>query len=99
MALYGLSVFLETPVYLRKGRKRYIAGSFLITALSALTASLDMAKYFSVLFKTTSPEHWKELIEATYQGWQNIVGLASLGCVMIIGDVLLVGAVSHIRLT
>ena len=45
MALYGLSVFLETPAPQRKGRKRYIAASFAITAFSAVSASLDMAVY------------------------------------------------------
>ena len=90
MALYGLSVFMETPESLRKGRKRYIITSFVITALSALTASLDMAQYFHLLFKSTSPNHWKTLWDAAIQSWDHWTSSTALGCVMMIGDVLLV---------
>jgi hypothetical protein len=33
MSLYSLTVFLETPEPQRKGRKRYIVASFMITVL------------------------------------------------------------------
>lgn len=41
MSSYGLCVFLETPEHLQKGRKRYIVISGFLTALRALSASLD----------------------------------------------------------
>ncbi|RXW16538.1 hypothetical protein EST38_g9311 [Candolleomyces aberdarensis] len=90
MALYGLSVFLETPEPLRKGRKRYVAVSFVLTTLSALTASLDMARYLQTLFKSTSPGHWRELFAGSYQEWGYLASSAGLGLIIMIGDVLLV---------
>ncbi|KAJ2924615.1 hypothetical protein H1R20_g12486, partial [Candolleomyces eurysporus] len=90
MALYGLSVFLETPEPLRKGRKRYIAVSFVLTTLKALTASLDMAHYFQTLFKSTSTDHWHELFHGSYRDWKYLTSTASLGLVIIIGNALLV---------
>ena len=91
MFLYGLSVFLETPRYRRKGRKRYIAASFIITALSALSASLDMADFFQVLFKSTSAQHFAELTSTTsLDDWQRLLSGTSFGVVILIGDALLV---------
>ena len=94
MALYGLSVFLETPEPLRKGRKRYIAVSFVITTLSILTASLDMANYFQVLFESTSPLHWRELMQAFGENWKYLVSDTVIGLVIMIGDALLVRVVA-----
>ena len=94
MALYGLSVFLETPESQRKGRKRYIAVSFLITVLSALTASLDMANYFQALFKSTSPGHWLELMVVKFaEDWKYYLSNTGVGLVIMIGDALLVRVV------
>jgi hypothetical protein len=91
MALYGLSVFLETSEPQRKGRKRYIAASLIITVLRALGASLDMAHYFQILFKSTSPDSWAELVQLTlYQDWKYLLSTASFGVVILIGDALLV---------
>ena len=94
MALYGLLVFLETPEPLRKGRKRYIAVSFGITTISAFTASLDMADYFQTLFKSTSPGHWRELYNGYHEEWGYLVSGAGLGLIIMIGDALLVSAVT-----
>jgi MFS family permease len=91
MALYGLSVFLETPKPQRKGRKRYIAASFIITVLSSLAGSLDMANFFQSLFRATSPSHWRELVEAEfYSSWKYLLGYTSAGLYVAIGDALLV---------
>jgi hypothetical protein len=93
MALYGLSVFLETPGPQRKGRKRYIAASFVITVLSALSASLDMANYFQVLFGSTSPSNWRKLMVISFmEGWKRLLGNTAFGLVIMIGDTLLVRA-------
>jgi hypothetical protein len=96
MALYGLSVFLETPKPLRKGRTRYITVSFMITVLSALTASLDMAQSFQMLFNSTSATHWQELMRANLENWKNLTGYAALGLVTFIGNTLLVSAVEYL---
>jgi hypothetical protein len=98
MSLYGLSVFLETPEHQRKGRKRYIAASFLITVLFSF-ASLDMANYFQTLFKSTSPSHWYELLVLNTQNWKYRVGHTAAGLFIAVGDALLVGAVPDLRLS
>jgi hypothetical protein len=91
MALYGLSVFLETSIVQRKGRKRYIVASFVITALSALTASLDMAHYFQIIFKSTSPGHWIELMAENFnEDLKRLLSDAGIGLAIMIGDALLV---------
>ena len=90
MALYGLSVFLETPEQLRKGRKRYIATSFAITCLSALISSIDIADYFQPLFQSTSPSHWRELRIASSGNWKRLLSDTLLGILVWIGDALLV---------
>jgi hypothetical protein len=93
MALYGLSVFLETPKPLRKGRKRYIAASFILTALSAMTASVNMAEYFQILFKATSPSHWSRLLLAQSESPISFVSDTGMGLVIMTGDALLVRAI------
>ena len=94
MALYGLSVFLETPKSQRKGQKRYIAASFVMTVLTVLTASLDMANYFQILFKSTSPGHWGELMNTKFvEDWKAFLSSTGLGLVIMIGDALLVRVV------
>jgi hypothetical protein len=93
MALYGLSVFLETPEHLRKGRKRYIVTSFLITVLSAFTASLDMAALFKLLFDATSPLDHMKLLSIYSSSWSAYVSNAGLGILVWIGDALLVSSI------
>ena len=94
MALYGLSVFWETPESQRKGRKRYIATSFVITVLSALTGSLDMANYFHILSESTSPRHWQELMMPNFiEDWKYYLSSTGVGLVIMIGDALLVRVV------
>lgn len=91
MALYGLTVFLETPDAQKKGRKRYIAASFIITVLRALSASLDMANFFQTLFKSTSPSQWATLMSTEYYpNWKCYLGNTALGLVPMVGDTLLV---------
>jgi hypothetical protein len=91
MSLYGLTVFLETPEPQRKGRKRYIVASFVITVLSSLMASLDMANDFQSLFKSTSPNHWRELLLLNLRDWKYILGYIAGGLGIAVGDALLVG--------
>jgi hypothetical protein len=78
MSLYGLTVFLETPEPQRKGRKRYIVASFMITVLFSLGASLDMADYLQSLFKSTSTPDWKYFVSYTAAGLFIAVGDALL---------------------
>ena len=95
MAFYGLSVFLEASERLRKGRRRYIATSFVITGLTTFIASLDMAGYFQVLFKSTSPSHWRELMAIHSSDWKSLLSRIGLGILVWIGDALLVSAHHH----
>jgi hypothetical protein len=99
MSLYGLTVFLETPEPQRKGRKRYIVTSFVITVLFSFGASLDMANYFQTLFKSTSPSHWLELVLLGSQDWKFLVGYIVAGLFIAVGDALLVGAVPYLHLS
>jgi hypothetical protein len=94
MALYGLFVFLETPEPRRRGRKRYIAVSFALTVLRALSGSLDMANLFHTLFKSTSPAHWLVLDLKANHEWKYLSSLTVLGLAIAIGDALLVRAVA-----
>lgn len=96
MALYGLSVFLETPEHLRRGRRRYILASFAITTLSALTASLDVATYFRVLLEATSMPHWRKLYADSETGWERELNVAGMACLFIITDALLVSLMSRV---
>ena len=94
MALYGLSVFLETPESQRKGRKRYIAASLVMTVLRALSGSLDMANYFQPLLKSTSPGHLAEIMNINfYEDWKYFLSITGTGLVIMIGDALLVRVV------
>ena len=87
-------MFLDTPEPQRKGRKRYIAASFVITVLFALSGSLDMANDFHVLFKSTSPGHWEELVNTNlYEDWKHSLSSTGFGLVIMIGDALLVRVV------
>jgi hypothetical protein len=98
MSFYGLTVFLETSEPQRKGRKRYIVASFVMTVLFSLCASLDMADYFQSLFKSTSVSHWDELMQLSYLGWKYPVSSTAAGLVIAVGDALLVGAVPDLCL-
>jgi hypothetical protein len=99
MSLYGLTVFLETPEPQRKGRKRYIAASFMITVLFSFGASLEMANYFQTLFKSTSPSHWRNILVLNRHDWKFIVGYTALGLFIAVGDALLVGALPNLCLS
>ena len=99
MSLYGLTVFLETPESQRKGRKRYVVASFMITVLFFFGASFDMAYYFQALFKSTSPSHWYELFQLGGESWNYIVGYTVSRLYITIGDALLVGAMPDLRLS
>jgi hypothetical protein len=99
MSLYGLTVFLETPEPQRKGRRRYIVVSFMITVLFSFGASFDIANYFQALFKSTSPSHWYELRRLTVESWNYLLGFTVSGLFITVGDALLVGAMPDLRLS
>ena len=91
MALYGLSVFLETPAPQRKGRKRYIAASLLITTFSALSGCIDIADYFNPLFSSTSAVELREMMSSrSPQASMYLLNITGVGLFMTIGDALLV---------
>ena len=90
MAIYGLSVFLETPKASRKGRTRYIVVSVIITLLAAFSASLDMAVYFQVLFQATSPTDWQMRLQGIALQWRTLLSGVCVAVLVWIGDALLV---------
>jgi ABC-type sugar transport system permease subunit len=90
MALYGLSVFLETPKELRKGRRSYIVLSFTLTILSALASSLDIAWFFNQVFGASSAIGFFE--NMGIMSWDRIASTEAWGAVIFLGDFLLVSA-------
>jgi hypothetical protein len=93
MAVYGLCVFLETPEHLRKGRRRYILISFIITSLWATGAALDIAHYFQLLFESTSGYHLLVLTAETQGTWAPMLSVVGLGGLLLVADGLLVSVV------
>jgi hypothetical protein len=90
MVLYGLSVFLETPRPLRKGRTPYIVVSFVIFSLAAITAAIDCYVAFERIFASTSGEHYIELWREDLRGWRKILSNSLASVYVVIGDGLLV---------
>ncbi|EAU87221.2 hypothetical protein CC1G_10500 [Coprinopsis cinerea okayama7 len=89
MVLYGLSVFLETPRPLRKGRTPYIVVSFVIFSLAAITAAIDCYVAFERIFASTSGEHYIELWREDLRGWRKILSNSLASVYVVIGDGLL----------
>lgn len=90
MVLYGLSVFLETPTQSRKGRVPYIVISFIIFALSAITAGIDCSVLFNRIFAATSGEHYIALWRGDARLQVKIVSNTLASVYVVIGDALLV---------
>ena len=91
MAIYGLSVFLETPKSLRKGRTRYIILSFVITGLKVLSTSLDGMLLYIALSEATPGYNWFTTIVKYLRTWYRFLAVSAFYAVIIIGDALLVG--------
>ncbi|KAJ2913705.1 hypothetical protein MD484_g6709, partial [Candolleomyces efflorescens] len=90
MAVYGLWIFLETPEHLRKGRKRYIIASLIITSLWVTGAALDISHYFQLLLRSTSSYELLVLMSRTQNTWSPMLSLVCLGGVLLVADGLLV---------
>ena len=99
MALYSLSVFLETPKQLRKNRGTYIAVSFALTGMFALTASIDAAWIFELLFQSTSGENFNVNLGSNLRIWKRFLSVAALNAVIFIGDGVLVRSYSFLTNT
>jgi hypothetical protein len=56
-----------------------------------------MAECFQLLFKSTSPSHWRELLRV--QDWKYFAGYTAAGLSVAIGDALLVGALPDLLLS
>lgn len=98
MALYGLSVFLETRPDLRKGRRRYIAVSFAITILVAFSSALDAFFAFRLLFESTSAEGYWDVMYKYRLKWDRVASPLSGAAMVFAGDFLLVGVlVNHLK--
>jgi hypothetical protein len=90
MALYGLSVFLETPKELREGRRRYIALSFVFTLLASISASSDMASAFQILFRANSAVDFYKLVAEMNSFWLRYFTSVTIHVAIFVGDALLV---------
>ncbi|TFK20567.1 hypothetical protein FA15DRAFT_646865 [Coprinopsis marcescibilis] len=75
MCIYGLSVFLEAPKDVRRGRTFYIIISFTIFLLTAVATGADLYNVFMRLFKATSGADYRRLtIEESGSVPNSIVG-------------------------
>ncbi|KAJ2915207.1 hypothetical protein MD484_g5193, partial [Candolleomyces efflorescens] len=90
MALYGLSVFLETPKEQRRSRTRYIVLSFVITALKIFQISLDKSWGFRILFEAGSPDGWIKMHAKYRMWWVRFASMGASTAIIVIGDGLLV---------
>ena len=90
MAIYGLSVFLETPKDLRKGRTRYIVISFLLAGIDTFGASLNSYEIFKCLFEATSAVGYLDMVDQNIRTWPRYVSLVTIILTILIGDLLLV---------
>lgn len=90
MAVYGLSVFMETPKPLRKGRTRYIVISFTLLGLVALSTILDAFEIFEWTFEATSPIGYLRIVQTNMRSWQRYLSLVCIIIQVTIGDLLLV---------
>ena len=96
MVVYGLSIFLETPKDLRKGRGRFILFSFAILITSALSNAFDGWKVFRNLYNggPTGVEYlaaWQQ--DHTGENVApGIVGDIMLVTNVALGDIILVSA-------
>lgn len=90
MALYGFSVFCETPRNQRRGRRRYIVISFTIATLSSFSAALDNYWNFKCLLEASSPLEYPKMMAKYWRTWERLATLLSFAIVTFIGDALLV---------
>lgn len=92
MALYGFSVFCETPRNQRRGRRRYIVISFTIATLSSFSAALDNYWNFKCLLEASSPLEYPKMMAKYWRTWERLATLLSFAIVTFIGDALLVSS-------
>lgn len=90
MAVYGLSVFLETPKDLRRGRARYIVIAFILFALDGLAAALDSFEIFKCLFEATSAIGYLDMVDQNMRSWQRYLSVVCVALSLAVGDFLLV---------
>ncbi|KAJ2936630.1 hypothetical protein H1R20_g455, partial [Candolleomyces eurysporus] len=90
MAIYGFSVFLETPKELRKGRTPYIVLSLIITTLAVLSSSLDCAWLFEGLLGSTSGSGFLANLGKNGRSWKRFLSVGASMVTVSLGDALLV---------
>lgn len=90
MAFYGLFVYLETSLAQREGRAMYIAISFLLTVMSAFSASFDIFRLFKCLLEATGPLGYLETSLKYGWAWERYASVGSLAVIILVGDALLI---------
>ena len=94
MAIYGLSVYLDTSKDQRKGRGPFIVISFLITGLTALAGCLEASWAFRILFDTPYDEAFYGVRDQYLHTWIKFMSMSAISIGVFIGDGLLVIIVS-----
>ncbi|KAG2003731.1 hypothetical protein CC2G_004313 [Coprinopsis cinerea AmutBmut pab1-1] len=89
MCIYGLSAFLQTPRDLRKGRLPYIAISFLILTLLALTSAFELYRQFTTMYFSGPGEEFRQAENVMYTHWSKVTSQVLMYLYMTIGDGLL----------
>lgn len=90
MAIYGLSVYLETSKAQRRGRGPCIVISFLITGLTALTGCLEAPWAFRILFETPTEEAFYDVRDKYLHSGIKFLSMSAIQTVVVIGDGFLV---------
>ncbi|EAU87219.1 hypothetical protein CC1G_10498 [Coprinopsis cinerea okayama7 len=86
MVLYGLSVFLETPQSLKKGRLPYVAISFLILVMSGIPMGIDTFGFFDCLYRVGGGRPFLRCIVETQYLWYNVCSTVLTQLLIILGD-------------
>ena len=91
MCIYGLSTYMETPAEMKKGRKPYIAISFVIFALYFVAQCIETSGIYETLYKATNGVDVRQVGLRVYElSWKGPVSRILMSLVLLLGDGLLV---------
>ncbi|KAG2005012.1 hypothetical protein CC2G_003512 [Coprinopsis cinerea AmutBmut pab1-1] len=89
MTIYGISIFLDAPKSIRKGRLPYIILNLIILFLSTLATVLDAYTDFTAMFFAFGPrEYYAAAFELEGQ-WPRLLSVTCLEVYILLGDGLL----------
>ena len=91
MCFYGLSIYLESPPEVKKGRALYIAMSFLIFAVYCVVQGIETSGIYETLYKATGGLDVRQIgLQVYVFSWRGSVSRGLMALVVLLGDGLLV---------